>query len=74
VTNTLAFLGDASYSLYLTHPFAIKAASILCTKLDLPLPFVFVLGVPAALVVGSAVHLMVERPLLRLLGSRKAAA
>jgi peptidoglycan/LPS O-acetylase OafA/YrhL len=75
VTNALAFLGDASYSLYLTHPFAIKAVGILCNKLDLPLAFVFVLGVPAALAVGAAVHLVVERPLLRLLGSgRKAAA
>jgi exopolysaccharide production protein ExoZ len=65
----LLLLGNASYSLYLTHPFVTQAAqkagklaglSPLLAALLIPLTLLLVCGV------GIATHLAVERPLTRL--------
>lgn len=51
----LVKLGDASYSIYLTHVFVIEAARLS--------PF---LAIPLCVAVGFAFHFAVEKPLLRL--------
>jgi peptidoglycan/LPS O-acetylase OafA/YrhL len=52
--NPVVFLGDASYSIYLVHMLVTETSAA-------PWPLLFV----AAIVVGVAFHLGVERPLLR---------
>lgn len=69
VTSALAFLGDASYSIYLTHPFAIKAVGLVWARTDLGIAAMIPVAVVLAVVLGALTHVVVERPLLRLLGS-----
>jgi peptidoglycan/LPS O-acetylase OafA/YrhL len=65
VTRLLALGGDASYALYLTHPFAIKVSGVITSKLGMPLTVVFICGMAAAVLASVAVHLLVEKPLGR---------
>lgn len=58
----LALGGDASYALYLTHPFTIKALAVVGAKLALPPVAVFALGVIACIAVSIVVHLVFEKP------------
>lgn len=61
--------GDASYALYLSHPFAINALALVWGKLNLGLPWVFVAAGIALSVAGSIVaYLLIERPVIRWLG------
>ncbi|TFW14084.1 acyltransferase [Brevundimonas intermedia] len=64
-----AFMGDASYSIYLTHVLVIRALGRLFESgvVAMPGDAVVVLTVFASLAAGVAVHLWVERPMLRLL-------
>jgi exopolysaccharide production protein ExoZ len=64
------FLGDASYSLYLVHGFAVSAAFKLAGKLQLPLALTVTLAVVAGLLAGMATYKLVEQPLLRLMKYR----
>ena len=57
-------LGDASYSIYLWHLFAIAAASRAVRMLELPPVILFPLGVAAGVTAGLLAYLIVERPLL----------
>jgi exopolysaccharide production protein ExoZ len=66
LTRIAAVVGDASYALYLTHPFVIRGLRRLIevAKLDIavgPWPFV-ALGLVAALAASIGVHLLIERP------------
>ena len=67
--SALSFLGDASYALYLTHPFALRAGREALLRLGLAPalhPWGAMLAMTAlALVAAVAVHLLVERPLTR---------
>jgi exopolysaccharide production protein ExoZ len=67
----LIFLGDASYSIYLVHYIALSASAkiVYRTLLHHPVPMAVPFTVMAitALGFGIAVHLFVEKPLLRLL-------
>lgn len=67
----LSFLGDASYALYLTHPFALRAGREALLRLGLAPalhPWGAMLAMTGlALVAAVAVHLLVERPLTRAL-------
>jgi exopolysaccharide production protein ExoZ len=66
--------GDASYALYLSHPFAINLTALLWRHLPFSSPIAFVVGATSiSLIVGIAVHLLVERPLLDLLHRRPVA-
>jgi peptidoglycan/LPS O-acetylase OafA/YrhL len=65
ITAMLALGGDASYSLYLIHPFAIKMLGIVASKLHMPLIGIFVFGMVAAVLVSVVFHLQVEKPLGR---------
>jgi len=81
-------IGDASYSIYLSHPFAFIVIGRVCHKIGFaeatPISVVLVIAlhVIGAAIGGIAVHLLIERPLLgacnsawaRLKGMRTAAA
>jgi exopolysaccharide production protein ExoZ len=67
-----AFLGDASYALYLMHTVVIGLAArvlgVLGLVKALPVEAVFAVVVAAAVLAGAALHVLVERRLLRWLG------
>ena len=71
-----AFMGSASYSLYLVHTIAIGLTARLLAALHLfnGMPDWLVLGVVSisAVIAGCAVHVWIERPLLKLLQNRRA--
>jgi len=65
--------GNASYALYLSHPFAIHAVELLDARLSLAAlhPAIFLAAVIATAIIGAAiVHRWIEQPLLRLLNRR----
>jgi exopolysaccharide production protein ExoZ len=67
----LVFLGDASYSLYLTHVFSIFAVSMVWQRLDLwMLPgagaLFFLAASSVSLLAGNITHIWIEKPLWRL--------
>ena len=67
-----AFLGDASYALYLIHTVIIGLAARVLALLGLvkvlPAAAVFAVVVAAAVAAGAGLHVLVERRLLRWLG------
>jgi peptidoglycan/LPS O-acetylase OafA/YrhL len=68
VTRALVLCGDASYALYLTHMFAIRALTTAWARLHLHAPIAYLacgLVLSTALAVG--IHLWVERPVLSML-------
>jgi peptidoglycan/LPS O-acetylase OafA/YrhL len=71
----LTFLGDASYSIYLSHMAAMAVGGSILKKIGAPshLPPTVTIFVLLAIVAaaGSAVHLFVERPTLRLFRHRR---
>jgi exopolysaccharide production protein ExoZ len=66
--------GDASYALYLSHPFSINLVALVMLKTHHLIPgWVFVpLAIIAALVGSLVVHLLIERPLTERLNRRLA--
>ena len=76
VPRALTFLGDASYSIYLSHFMVVWALAITCFRLDqrlhLPVALWTLLILVVTVAVGVLTHLFIERPLLRLLGDRRA--
>ena len=62
-------LGDASYSIYLTHSFAIGPLARIYAKLgwSSPLPFI-IISLLVCSILGMLCYRFVEKPLLRLLG------
>jgi exopolysaccharide production protein ExoZ len=64
-------LGEASYAIYLGHPFVIKAVSLLYAKLHVVAWPLHVAALCATLAivgfVGVAMHILIERPLVRVL-------
>jgi exopolysaccharide production protein ExoZ len=73
-SKTAMFLGDASYSLYLVHPFALRPFRVIWIKVvgaDAPL-WLFALACAAiSLAVGIACYLIAERPFANYFGRRK---
>lgn len=63
VSRFLALGGDASYALYLTHPFTIKIFAAISVKAGLPLHALYWLGMLATIAGSLAVHLWVEKPI-----------
>ncbi|HYG27483.1 MAG TPA: acyltransferase [Caulobacteraceae bacterium] len=69
-------LGDASYAIYLTHFFVTQAGVKVSEMLGLEgaaLAWAMLVTLAAVIAVGLAVHLLVERPIARLLRGRRAA-
>ena len=70
-TRLLHLGGDASYALYLSHPFSINICAIAWEKLRLGSAEGFAVAtLLVALAASIAVHLLMEKPLLRLMGAR----
>jgi peptidoglycan/LPS O-acetylase OafA/YrhL len=61
IAGSLVFLGDASYALYLTHPLV---TPIVARLLPGHGTAILLVSIAAAVLVGIAYHLFVERPLL----------
>ncbi|MFI4976068.1 MAG: acyltransferase family protein [Caulobacterales bacterium] len=55
ISRVLAYLGDASYSLYLTHVFTLLVAVMV---------FPWPVAIVVAIAVGAAVHQFIEKPLM----------
>jgi exopolysaccharide production protein ExoZ len=77
VTRFFAFLGDASYSIYLVHPFMLTAPRLVMFGLsgdDVSPPaqpwLYAALQFAAAVIAGVALHLLFERPVTRWLRAR----
>lgn len=66
----LALLGDASYALYLTHPFVIRATTLLWRHLHLGSMAYMLTCLALAQAVAVAVHRILERPATRWVRSR----
>ena len=71
--NAISYLGDASYSLYLTHPFSLAAATIGVANLPWRLPpWLYISSTVAfAVIVAVAVYLCLERPMTRALKRKR---
>ncbi|MDQ0322498.1 exopolysaccharide production protein ExoZ [Pararhizobium capsulatum DSM 1112] len=67
-----AFLGNASYSIYLWHTFAVSVVVKVGTSLHLPVPLIFALATTGGLVLGCLGYLLIEKPILNIQnGSRR---
>ena len=72
VPGLVLLLGDASYALYLSHRFTLRLTSEATKRLGLTSPDIQVLiAVIACVAAGVAVHLWIEKPLLRLMQHRR---
>ncbi|MFC0219287.1 acyltransferase family protein [Pseudochelatococcus lubricantis] len=61
----IVLLGDASYALYLFHPFALRATRLILSGMDVG-PWGYVaIALPMAMMLAVAVHLLIERPVMR---------
>ena len=69
--RTPAMLGEASYSIYLWHTFAISVIAKAGATLALPAPLIFATSIGAGTIAGLCGYYLVERPLLRAAGRRK---
>ena len=69
--RTPAMLGEASYSIYLWHTFAISVIAKAGATLALPAPLIFATSIGAGTIAGLCGYYLVEKPLLRAAGRRK---
>jgi exopolysaccharide production protein ExoZ len=68
LTITLARIGDASYALYLVHPFAIRGLREVFARVGLFEPWLFVAAALASAVIAALlVHRLFEAPVTRAL-------
>lgn len=66
VGRALVLGGDASYALYLSHPFSINLVILGWQKFGFAAPRLFIAtAIVAAVLVAIGVHLLLERPLLK---------
>ena len=75
IVTPLVVLGDASYSLYLTHPFALRPLRNVWMALDggaLPFGLYAVICLPVAIVAALMVYRWIEKPITDALRSRMA--
>lgn len=72
VARALVLLGDASYALYLFHPFALRAARIALAGREVGPSVYIALSMAAAVILAIAVHLAFEKPVMRYLRRRLA--
>jgi peptidoglycan/LPS O-acetylase OafA/YrhL len=60
----LVLLGDASYSIYLSHPFSLNLVAALWARSGWPDPWAYVaVATTASVAAGLAVHLLIEKPM-----------
>ncbi len=69
VPGWLVVLGDASYALYLVHPFPMRALRVILVHVKLPaglvIPLYMTITMMVCAVLAVALHWIVERPILR---------
>ncbi len=71
IGKPLVFLGDASYALYLSHPFALNLVAVFWKRSGLGDPYLYVaLSCVFSLLVGCATHVLIEKPMTRYLNRR----
>jgi exopolysaccharide production protein ExoZ len=71
---SLKLIGDASYSIYLTHYFSILVLTLIVQKLGFEVNYyLYIPAILASVVGGVACYFLLERPLTNLLSSRKVA-
>lgn len=70
LARTLVLLGDASYALYLFHPFALRATRLMLSGAGIGPAAYIAIATVAAVVLAVAVHLVFERPVMRYLRGR----
>lgn len=63
ITRAFALGGDASYALYLSHPFALKIFGVIGAKFGLPLIGIFAGGLVVSIIGSIVVHLLLEKPM-----------
>lgn len=69
--KSLVFLGDASYALYLSHPFSLNLMALLWKKFGLSSPYLYIAcSCIFSMAVGALVHVWMERPLTRYLNKK----
>jgi len=68
-----ALLGDASYSIYLWHTFAISVVAKVALEIDLGAPATMFMAVLSGTLIGIAAYMMLERPLMRRGNARRVA-
>ena len=68
ITKALVLCGDASYALYLSHMFSIRALSTVWGKYHLHSPIAFMaIGLTLSTAVAVGIYLLIERPALGVL-------
>ena len=69
VPAAVLLVGNASYALYLVHPFPMRALRVIFARLNLPsfaaAPMYLLVTLAACLAAAIALHLLVEQPILR---------
>lgn len=70
VSRLLVLLGDASYALYLFHPFALRGTRLMLSGTEVAPSAYIVISMLAAVALSVVVHLGFERPVLRYLRRR----
>ena len=71
IAKALVLGGDASYALYLSHPFSINVVVLAWAKLHLGSPWLFIATAVVCAIAGAVVlHFAIERPLLGWLNAR----
>ncbi|QUG75110.1 acyltransferase family protein [Erwinia sp. E602] len=71
VSLFLLFLGDISFSLYLSHPFVIQGISILNSHLSLNVYVVFVLMVLCSIIFGYLIYTLLEKKMVSFFKNKK---
>ncbi|PSO16466.1 acyltransferase [Bradyrhizobium sp. MOS003] len=69
-SSIILFFGDASYSLYLSHLFAVSAVLSLARKFPISWYLSAPLAIALAYALGALIYTMCERPFIRLLATR----
>ena len=61
------YLGGASYSLYLFHPFALELVHALDKQLPMPSDLIIITGIGASVLLAWRIHVLIEKPILRVI-------
>ncbi|MCO5091591.1 acyltransferase [Bosea sp. (in: a-proteobacteria)] len=73
--KALAVVGDASYALYLVHPFVIRGLREVVLRLGLPMPALYIaLALAGSVIAALMVHRFFEKPATRLVRRRLSSA
>jgi exopolysaccharide production protein ExoZ len=70
-SGAAAYLGDASYSIYLWHTMAISVTAKLATELSLPTPLAVSLAIGSGIAIGLACHECLEKPITAFFRTRR---